>query len=224
MDNSQVLHQSFLEWINSGWYATYPLLLCSLIVWVVIFERLWRYRLLKHDLQAFHLSAMNTVLREEPEALKSLCSEHMRLPTARLIHLAIERMNSKDGRVREKWREALERRRLIINQELKENLWILGTIASAAPFIGLFGTVVGILKSFQDIAQTGKGGFAIVAAGISEALIATAAGILVAVIATLAFNAFQTRWSATVLMIRLQIEEISELLGLMKNSGDVHGR
>ena len=62
----------------------------------------------------------------------------------------------------------------------------------------LFGTVVGILTAFQNMAKTGSGGFAVVASGISESLIATAAGIVVAVISVMAYNAFQTRWNQLV--------------------------
>ncbi len=92
----------------------------------------------------------------------------------------------------------------------------MGTIGSAAPFIGLFGTVVGVLESFQQMAVKGSGGFAVVAAGISEALIATAAGIVVAVIAVMAFNAFQTRWNGLVLTIRVHTEEFSEILSSLE--------
>ena len=122
------------------------------------------------------------------------------------------RLSSKDPHIKAKWLNALERERQMVNQTLKRNLWILGSIATSAPFIGLFGTVVGILHSFSDIAKAGAGGFAVVAAGISEALIATAVGIVVAVIASLAYNAFQTRWNTLVLMIRLQMEELTEIL------------
>jgi biopolymer transport protein ExbB/TolQ len=62
-----------------------------------------------------------------------------------------------------------------------------------APFIGLLGTVVGIIRAFENMAATGSGGFAVVAAGISEALIATAAGLLVGVLAIFAYNAFMVR-------------------------------
>ena len=67
-------------------------------------------------------------------------------------------------------------------------LWIIGTIGSLAPFIGLFGTVVGIMKAFHEIAIEGSGGFEVVAAGISEALIATAVGLGVAIIALAFYN------------------------------------
>lgn len=198
--------------IGAGGFAMYPLVLCSLLVWGVIFERLWSYRRLSQNLKAFHLEALNFLLRGEKEGLRTLCQRQSRLPTAQLVLLALERLDAKDARVRAKWLEALERRRQFLNSELKQNLWILGTIGSSAPFIGLFGTVIGILRSFQDMARSGSGGFAVVAAGISESLVATAAGIVVAVIAVMAFNAFQTRWSGLVLMIRHQIEELAEMI------------
>ena len=78
-------------------------------------------------------------------------------------------------------------------QKLKKHLWILGTVASSAPFIGLLGTVVGIIKAFESMAVAGTGGFAVVAAGISEALVATALGLAVAIIAVMFYNYFQTR-------------------------------
>jgi biopolymer transport protein ExbB len=76
---------------------------------------------------------------------------------------------------------------------LKRYVWLLGTIGSLAPFIGLFGTVLGIIRSFESMAAAGSGGFAVVAAGISEALIATAGGILVGVFAIFAYNALMVR-------------------------------
>ena len=181
----------------------YPLVLCSLAIWGVIFERILRFRKLEHRMKAFHLEALNSILRKDGDTLKALCKIHPDLPNSQLLETAIDRMTSKDPHLRARWVEAVQRRRQLVNQDLRRYLWILGTIANAAPFIGLFGTVVGILRSFADIAQTGKGGFAVVASGISEALIATAAGIIVAVVAALAFNAFQNRWSALVLSVKL---------------------
>jgi biopolymer transport protein ExbB/biopolymer transport protein TolQ len=66
----------------------------------------------------------------------------------------------------------------------------LATIGSTAPFIGLFGTVVGIINAFRGIAATGSGGMAAVSGGIAEALVATALGIFVAIPAVVAFNHF----------------------------------
>ena len=73
---------------------------------------------------------------------------------------------------------------------MKRGLGILATIGSTAPFVGLFGTVVGIINAFRGIAATGSGGMAVVSGGIAEALVATALGIFVAIPAVVAFNHF----------------------------------
>ncbi len=77
--------------------------------------------------------------------------------------------------------------------ELKRYIWVLATSGASAPFIGLFGTVVGILTAFQSMAIMGTGGFSVVAAGISEALISTALGLAVAIIAVIFYNYFSVR-------------------------------
>lgn len=210
-----------LHLLERGGFAMYPLLLCSVATWMVIFERLWSFRRLTRNLAEFHGQAVNLLLRGDRDALRGACDRHPNLPTAELVRLGLERRASRDSRLASRWQEAVERRRQLINQGLRRYLWILGTIGSAAPFIGLFGTVVGILRSFQSMAQTGSGGFNVVAAGISESLIATAAGIVVAVVAVLAYNAFQTHLGALILMIRLQTEELTEMIS---ESGEHSGK
>src|SRR5262249_59846330 len=75
-------------------------------------------------------------------------------------------------------------------EALKGPLWVLGTISSSAPFIGLFGTVVGIIKAFHNMALMGSGGVSVVAAGISEALVATALGLGLALLAVIFSTSF----------------------------------
>ncbi len=86
-----------------------------------------------------------------------------------------------------------ERAKLIFTQELKRGLSIMATIATSSPFIGLFGTIFGIINAFRGMAMTGSGGIGAVAAGIAEALITTAFGIGVAIIALWTFNSLTTR-------------------------------
>jgi biopolymer transport protein ExbB/biopolymer transport protein TolQ len=74
--------------------------------------------------------------------------------------------------------------------QLKQGLGFLATIGSTAPFIGLFGTVVGIINAFTNIAATGSGGMSVVSGGMAEALVSTALGIFVAIPAVVAFNHF----------------------------------
>ncbi len=75
--------------------------------------------------------------------------------------------------------------------DLERNLGVLGTLGNNAPFIGLFGTVLGIIRAFADLAHNQAGGITVVMTGIAEALVATALGLLVAIPAVIAFNYFQ---------------------------------
>src|SRR4029079_12034926 len=79
-----------------------------------------------------------------------------------------------------------------------KNLGVLGTLGNNAPFIGLFGTVLGIIKAFADLSRNSAGGAVAVMAGISEALVATAVGLMVAIPAVIAFNYFQAKVRKTI--------------------------
>lgn len=86
-----------------------------------------------------------------------------------------------------------ERASTIFSQELKRGLSTLATIATSAPFIGLFGTIAGIINAFRGMALTGSGGIGAVAGGIAEALVTTAFGIGVAIIALWCYNTLNTK-------------------------------
>ncbi|HSU58685.1 MAG TPA: MotA/TolQ/ExbB proton channel family protein [Bryobacteraceae bacterium] len=93
-------------------------------------------------------------------------------------------------------RRALERAEAIVHAELKRGVSSLATIGSTAPFVGLFGTVVGIMHAFQEISTSKSTGIGAVAGGISEALITTAVGLFVAIPAVWVFNYFSNRIEA----------------------------
>jgi biopolymer transport protein ExbB len=108
---------------------------------------------------------------------------------------------------------AVDRERLQVGLRLRRNLWVLGTVGAIAPFVGLFGTVVGIMHAFQQMAATGQGGFAVVATGISEALVTTAGGIAVAIEAVVVYNFLNVHVQKLVLQLRLVTEEYLEVVG-----------
>jgi biopolymer transport protein ExbB len=107
---------------------------------------------------------------------------------------------------------AVDRQRQQLNLSLRARLWFLGTIGATAPFVGLFGTVIGIMQAFQQMAKTGQGGFAVVAAGISEALVTTAGGIAVAIEAVVLFNFLNTHVQRIAVEFKLLAEEYLEVL------------
>jgi biopolymer transport protein ExbB/biopolymer transport protein TolQ len=90
-------------------------------------------------------------------------------------------------------RRAIQRATALTSNDLKKGIPALATIGSTAPFVGLLGTVVGVISAFQGIATTGSGGLGAVSAGISEALIETALGLVVAIPAVWMYNYFTGR-------------------------------
>jgi biopolymer transport protein ExbB len=200
--------------IKTGGWVMYPLILFSVVVWVIFLERAWAYYRVSQSMKVFGALATQALLQSDLEALKRLSAQHLATPTAALMDVALQRFQAKESRVRDTWQASVERERQRVNADLKRGLWMLGTIGTSSPFVGLFGTVVGILQSFQAMAVQGTGGFTVVAAGISEALVATAAGIIVAVVAVLAYNTHQTRVGNLIRKIKLQNEELCELFSL----------
>ena len=102
---------------------------------------------------------------------------------------------------------------------LENHLGILGTLGNNAPFIGLFGTVLGIIKAFADLAKNQGGGAAVVMSGIAEALVATGVGLLVALPAVIAFNIFQGRIRRT--MGRVDVLAHMVLTGARDEAGKI---
>jgi biopolymer transport protein ExbB/TolQ len=102
-------------------------------------------------------------------------------------------------------------------QRYERFLGAMGTLGSNAPFIGLLGTVIGIVVSFQELASNPKGGMAVVGPGIAEALVSTAVGLLVAIPAVLAFNSFKGA-------VANRIGNVEFLTGILLASLDEEGR
>ena len=126
---------------------------------------------------------------------KEYKGSHLARVTAAGIHeflAAKESGLSQDEQVESSSR-GCERAAALFTQDLKRGFSVLATIATSAPFIGLFGTIFGIITAFRGMQLTGSGGIGAVAGGISEALITTAFGILVAVIALWCYNLLSSK-------------------------------
>jgi biopolymer transport protein ExbB/TolQ len=130
-------------------------------------------------------------------------------PLAEVYLVGFERM----GRgTRESLEGAVDRERQRLNLNFKSRLWILGTIGALAPFVGLFGTVVGIMNAFNNISTSGNVSITIVGKPIAEALVATAAGILVAVEAVVIYNYFNQHLARIAVEFKLMCEEYLDVL------------
>lgn len=108
--------------------------------------------------------------------------------------------------------ESMEKAAMKETLHLERNLGIIGTTGSVAPFVGLFGTVLGIIRAFHDLSLSSGGGPSVVANGIAEALVATAAGLFVAVPAVIMFNYYTHRVSRMVTEMEATASEAIDLL------------
>ena len=181
---------SVLDMIRTGWIATYPLILFSVVTMSIILERAWSLRRMVSGSLALAAEICPPLERGDFETALGAAQARGGTPAGRIFTDVIARHSSDSL---EYLSDLTEDKRFEELEALKGPLWVLATVGSSAPFIGLFGTVIGIVKAFHNMAIMGSGGFSVVAAGISEALIATALGLGVAIIAVIFFNYFQTR-------------------------------
>lgn len=117
------------------------------------------------------------------------------------------------GRSRKDLEELLSSKLKEERLKLERYLAVLGTLGTISPFIGLFGTVVGIIKAFRDLAASGTGGPSVVAQGIAEALVATAAGLVVAIPAAILYNYFMGRLKRLTVEMEVASARLIVMLG-----------
>ncbi len=196
---------NLLQIIHKGAIATYPLILMSVVSVAVVLERLWSLRNIGSATLRLSDSIMEPISKGQKDLALAMCRQNAQCPAARIFMNVISRYVGENfDTVSAFGAEAMFEE----TQKLRKHLWILGTVASSAPFIGLLGTVIGIIKSFENMAIVGTGGFTVVAAGISEALVATALGLGVAIIALIFYNYFQTRIGNLNGLFRIQVAKI----------------
>ena len=201
LDLIQIIHQ--------GAIATYPLIIMSVISLTIIFERLWSLKNIGSLTLRITESLLEPLKKGQRDLAIAISRQNSHCPAGRIFLSVLEKdPGSRSDLANTVASEAMFEE----TQKLRKHLWILGTVASSAPFIGLLGTVVGIIKSFESMAVAGTGGFAVVAAGISEALVATALGLGVAIIALIFYNYFQTRIATLNGLFRIQVGKILQTL------------
>jgi biopolymer transport protein ExbB len=204
----RVLPQDLLSLIRSGGFAMAVILVCGVLAVVVALERiiaLWGVVASARDLGD---AVARHLFRGEVAEGRAVC-ERSRAAAADIFLAGFARL----GRASlEQVETAVERERQAVGLRLRSHLWLLGTVGAVAPFIGLFGTIVGIMRAFHQIYATGQGGFAVVAEGISEALVTTAGGIVAAVVAVVLYNYFQSRVQRSLVELKLVADEFLEVL------------
>ncbi len=200
----------FIEIFKQGGFIMWPLLAFSIAIWVVAIQKILFLIKFKKDSKHYLEEASKLIMNKELQKMEWLyknCPDSI----AKAHYAVFEDAISKDD-----YEARLHRRLSETNHDLKKNLWILGTIGSSAPFVGLFGTVWGIMGSFKAIGSAGKAGFTVVAGTISEALIATAAGIIVAVFAVIFYNYLQIKISEVASEFKNGVGDMADQFNMLK--------
>ena len=184
------------------------LLLLSIAVFAQALERLYTFWIDEKLPSALWDRVKDRLERGDKDGALSICRQ-----THGLMPQALAKLLSLPSPDTESLVEAFQVYRQRLQLELTRRVGLFGTASFIAPLIGLMGTVMGIMRAFHDLSVAGAGGPTVVAAGISEALIATAAGIGVAVVSAVLYNYFTLSIRYRLSTVDLWVFELAELLG-----------
>jgi biopolymer transport protein ExbB len=199
-----------LEIIQAGGWLMLPIIVCSIVAAAIIMERLWTFqqkRVLPQDLTA---QAWQWVKADQldPEHLQIL---HQSSPLGQVLAAGLANRDTS----REIAKESIEDTGRHVVHELERYLNPLGTIAVVSPLLGLLGTVIGMVKVFAAITANGVGNPGILAGGISEALITTAAGLTVAIPSLIGYRYLRGRVDS--LVVHMEKEAMKFLEALLQH-------
>ena len=180
--------KSFWQIINMGGATMYVLIACSIVSLAIILERLYSYHQYAVDRLDFMRRVRAEVEKGAIDVATKMC-ELNRSPVAAVVGAGL----GQHGRGEKEIGEAMEREVMVETLALERFTGVVGIIGNVAVYIGLFGTVLGIIRAFHSISLTGQGGLSVVIGGVAEALICTATGLFVAVPAVVAHNYFMRR-------------------------------
>ncbi len=192
------------------------LVLCSIMSISVIIERTVYFMKLRGDFGAFTKELTERLNSQDSiEKTAAWCAGHQMLE-ANIAAVGLER--SKDGR--KAMEDTMNATLIASKTKLDKGLTLLGTLGNNTPFIGLFGTVIGIIQAFNALSSSNASGPEVVMASISEALVATAVGLMVAIPAVIAFNvisrAVKTKMANSETIARIVLSFNSEATGAQK--------
>ena len=175
-----------LNSIKMDWPVLLPILVCSILVVAVVINRYSFYKKNKRDVVLFIPRLQKELVKNNLDGAQNLavqCGGVIGEVTEEAVRIFSEQKNG--------FSRSFDIASSLATRKLESHLTILGTIGGVCPFLGLFGTVVRILYTFQDLAVQGNQSAA-VASGIASALIATALGLGVAIVAVVLYNYFQS--------------------------------
>ena len=201
--------KTILEIVQIGGFTMYILLFCSFLSITILLERVIYYRKLSRTKRAEFMTRIKRALKSgNIERAMEICKD-TNAPFSSVIYSGLE-LHDHHGK---EISNAMEREITVEATKLERFTGIVGTIGNTAVYIGLFGTVLGIIRAFHDIAAAGAGGMSIVIGGVAEALVCTATGLFVAIPAVIAFNYFTKKVDYFISDMELCASELIDLIG-----------
>ncbi len=196
-----------LELVQAGGWLMYPILLCSVIAAAIIAERLWTLRTRKVIPEKLMTGIWN-LLQKDLMTEKHIDEIERGSPLGRVLAAGlINRHLSRDL-----IRESIEESGRFVAHELERFINTLGTISTITPLLGLLGTVIGMIKVFTAITMVGVGDPAVLAGGISEALITTATGLTVAIPSLIFYRYLKRKIDELVMGMEQEAMKLVEVL------------
>jgi biopolymer transport protein ExbB len=197
-----------VEIVQAGGWMMAPIILCAIISTGIIIERYWtlqQQRVIPKDLT----SQVWAWVKNDELTLQHLQSLHQGSPLGQILAAGL----SNRDRDRSAMKESIEDTGRHVVHELERYIDTLGTIAAVSPLLGLLGTVVGMVEVFTAITAAGVGNPAVLAGGISQALITTAAGLTVAIPSLIGFRYVRNKVDALVVQMEKEALKLIEAIG-----------
>ena len=210
---------TFFQLLQKGGYVMILLGGFSILSIGVMLERAWAFARFGKSMEGFPGELDRALDSDGVDGAARLCDGHTS-PLAKVFMGGVAGIERGGEEVEE--RMELSARQEVA--ELERYLGVLGTIGNTAPFIGLFGTVLGIIRAFHDLAGAEGAGPSVVADGIAEALVATAAGLFVAVPAVIAYNYFTRRVTRCSLDLEARSKEMVRSIDSLSRQGFTRDR
>ncbi len=182
------MFSGFFSVMQQGGFDMWILLVLSIVVVAIVAERFFFFSSQHGDTKGLLKMLGQKIGADDLAGARKLCAQQKGM-LPRILEFGLARGEKNRADITDALSIALMEH---LNM-LERNLSIIGTIAVIAPFVGLAGTVLGIIKAFTEIAQKGSSSPAVVAGGVSEALVTTFGGLVVAIVAVIFFNVFKTR-------------------------------
>ncbi|NQT88397.1 MotA/TolQ/ExbB proton channel family protein [bacterium] len=208
-----------LEYILDGGFMMFPLLFLSILSFAVIFDRLRVFRLAQTDAALLQNEVAQTLDQGDVDGALDVCRKH-RGPVGAVLLVGLERYR----KLRSLGRGAAEMESNVgksmadygphVVDALEKRMNLLTLVGSISPLLGMTGTVTGMIASFNAMAEAGGLDAALVSAGISEALITTAAGLIIAIPAVVAYNIFSKKVDRHILEIEEATAELVDYIAL----------